>query len=88
VTPNTDTGALIDAAFRYLPPRRRNHYGNEPWWEWLAIEYHLSQPCAMENHDLCRNVFVLRMPRMPTGYCECICHSRVSPNDGSGAGES
>jgi len=68
---------VFDAAFRYLPPRaeRRNHYKDEPWFEWLAIEYHLSQSCALESHTICNpRGWGYRCPRMPLGYCECVCH--------------
>jgi hypothetical protein len=77
---------VLDSVFRYLPPKtaRRAHYRGEPWWDWLEIEYHLSQPCAFDQHDMCRNVFVLKMPRMPTGYCECVCHAAATGQSPAG----
>lgn len=63
------------------PPGARRHYAGEPLFEWLAIEYHLSQPCAiaaMCDSPLphgCRNVFTNPCPRLPTGRCECWCHA-------------
>jgi hypothetical protein len=66
----------LDVLFRYLPPKpeRKNHYRGEPWWDWLEIEYHLSQSCAFDLHHLCQPGFMYRCPRMPTGLCECVCH--------------